>query len=278
MPDLRYLTYLRNLDTIVIPEEFTYWVHNTLYGRNEKRFDKMWEALPTNFFTVRREMSFVERDDRVRAAFDYGGVEKAANSYAVNKRGKNFQIRVLMPKMNLTPKQMQDLGITEEEKRVNNLEYRGLGDNRHPKLKKDEKIYIFASSEIDEISGQKIDILYGIREQDLERYAKLVHKSLEQQSLSSFTLPKQTLDYKWGDGDEKRSAAKAGFKKAVASTYTLKKGNMLRYMRKAVKDLNGEITAEMMSDFENEYYKEQQALQSSTSSQKTKTESQNIDK
>ena len=265
MPDLRYLEYLRKLDRIVIPEEFTYWVHNTLYGINESRFDRMWETLPTNYFVVRREMSFVERDDRVKEAFDYGGVEKASNSYTVNKKGKNFQIRVIMPKRSLTPKKRQELGISDEENNLNELEYRGLGDFRHPKLKNTEKIYIFGSSETDEISGQKIDILYGIREQDIERYAKLVQRSLtelkEKPNSGMFTLPSQTLDYKYGDGEEKRSAAKAGYQNAVKATYSLKKGNMSRYMRKPLKGLDGYINAEMMSDFENEYYHEQSELQ-----------------
>ena len=37
MPDLKYLEYLRKLDRIIIPEEFTYFVHNTQFGKNEKK-------------------------------------------------------------------------------------------------------------------------------------------------------------------------------------------------------------------------------------------------
>ena len=59
MPDLKYLEYLRKLDRIIIPEEFTYFVHNTQFGKNEKKTDRMWEKIPTDSFTINKEMSFV---------------------------------------------------------------------------------------------------------------------------------------------------------------------------------------------------------------------------
>lgn len=220
MADMRFLEYLRLLDKVVIPEEFTYFVHNTLQGKNKESYDRMWEEMPTDSFTVKREMSFVERDSRVREALDYGGVIRAANSYRVSPNGRAFQIRVLMPKQRLTKEQEEELKITPEEKKLLDMEYRGLGDNRHPKLKNGEKVYIFASSKQDEISGQNIDILYGIREQDIERYARAVHKTLKREDLNRYTMPDRTASFKFG-GD--RGVAEEEYLNSVKNAYILDK-------------------------------------------------------
>lgn len=254
MADLRYLEYLRKLNKIVIPKEFTYFVHNTLYGKNEKPYDKMWEELPTDSFTVNRDMSFVERDDRVKEAFDYGGVTKAANSYSVNSRGKNFQIRLLMPKRFLSKEQLDELDITPEEQKLLRMEYNGLGDQRHPKIKRNEKKYIFASSQKDEISGENIDILYGIREQDIERYAKLVHKALKNEQTQDFKMTDETLNYTIGDN---REEALSDYYDSTKLDYTLDNDGLGRYTKQALIDSNGNPSLTIPSKFEQEFLKEQ---------------------
>lgn len=259
MPDLKYLEYLRKLDRIIIPEEFTYFVHNTQFGKNEKKSDRMWEKIPTDSFTINKEMSFVERDARVREAFDYGGVKSASTFYRVNPRGKNFQIRILIPKQHLSKEKQAELGITPEEQELLDKEYRGLGDNRHPKLKNGEKIYIFASSTVDEISGKKIDILYGIREQDIERYAKLVHKLLKDPHLPYFYLSDQTKHYKFGDSEESRDAALLDFSQKTSKPYALTRDRSLaRYKEQIIVGLDGKIQGTALSQFETEYLNEQE--------------------
>lgn len=252
MVDLKYLEYLRKLDKIVIPNEFTYFVHNTLFGRKEKEFDKMWEEIPTDSFTVKREMSFVDRDARVMEALDYGGLKKASNSYGVNPRGKNFQIRVIMPQKSLTPEQLKALQISPEEKKVLEMEYRGLGDNRHPKLKNGEKIYIFASTTKDEISNKEIDILYGIREQDIERYARIVQRLLQLEQVQPFELSDRTIN-----GVSNREVAKFDYEKAIKAPYMLKRDpDLSRYTRTHIVDANGNVQLIGFSQFEKEFIQE----------------------
>ncbi len=252
MANQSYLEYLKKLDKIVIPNEFTYFVHNTLFGKNEKKFEEMWEKIPIDTFTVKREMSFVERNSRVEEALDYGSLKKAKNSYTVNPRGKNFQIRVIMPKRFLSPEQLDSLEITPEEKELLEQEYRGLGDMRHPKLKNGEKIYIFASSTEDEISNENIDILYGIREQDIERYAKLVQKILQQESVQLFELPDRTKN-----GLVDRETAQSDYFEAIKTPYILKRDpDLSRYTRTQILDQNGNVQLIGFSEFEEEFIKE----------------------
>lgn len=246
------LNYLRKLDKIVIPREFTYWVHNTLYGKDDKR---MWDTLPTDSFVVNREMSFVDRDSRAMEAIDYGGLYKASLSYSRNKLGKNFQIRVIYPKERLSEDQVRELGMTPEEVALNKHEYNGLGDRRHPKLKGGEKVYIFASHTMDEMSRQPIDILYGVREQDIERYAQMVQKTIIRYPLEQFTLTDRTLNYRMGSGIN-RNTAQADYYDSVNSPYFLKRDKDLsRYKSRNVLTKDGKVIMAQPSPFEQEYYK-----------------------
>ena len=97
---LEDLKYLRSLDRIIIPSEFTYWCHSTMYKpasdcvtTSDRR---CWNEIPTDNFTVRGEMSFVTRTQRVDTALDYGN--KPMTTYANTSGSLPFQIRVLQPK------------------------------------------------------------------------------------------------------------------------------------------------------------------------------------
>lgn len=69
------LKYLRNLDRIIIPKEFTYWCHNTMYKPKEdcltESDKRCWNDIPTDSFILKKEMSFVTRVQRVDSALDY---------------------------------------------------------------------------------------------------------------------------------------------------------------------------------------------------------------
>ena len=213
------LQYLRALNTIVIPEEYTYWVHNTTYGKNENPQDKMFEEIPIDHFVVRGRMSFVERNARAIEAVEYGGFNRAAIAYMPNPRGKKIQIRVIMPKQFPTKAQKEKLGLSAKENADLRAEYNGLGDARHPKLKNGEKILIFATSQIDEISRKSIDIFYGVREQDLERYVESVRDLMINTQVKPYILPEKS------NVEDTITA----FRSSVGEAYSLENGGLSRY-------------------------------------------------
>jgi hypothetical protein len=125
------LDYIRNLDKIVIPKEYTYWCHSTMYKpindcltTADKR---CWNDIPTDKFITKKEMSFVTRTQRINSSLDYGN--QPALTYANTSNSLPFQIRVLQPKHKYI------LSLYEDEKiqKRHFFEERGLGDGRHPK-------------------------------------------------------------------------------------------------------------------------------------------------
>lgn len=180
------IEYLKSLDSIVVPSQFTYFNHCTCYQNSkiqtEMKSRGTWTGLPLNNVVLTQEMSFVERNRRIIEALEYGSVERANISYHSTPLSKNFILRVIMPKQNLSLQDKENLGITEEYQEKLRSEYRGFGDGRHPKLGKGEKILIFACSTVDEISKKNIDIFYGVREQDVIMYANKVANELQKQN------------------------------------------------------------------------------------------------
>jgi len=260
MDKRKCLEALRKLDKVVIPESFTYWVHNTAYGIKESKYDRLWDEIPTEDFTVQREMSFVTRDDRVKEALSFGGIHKASNSYAIHKGAKNFQIRVLMPKRNLSTQQIADLQMSPEELSLLAREYNGLGDYRHPKLQGKEHIFIFASHQTDEMSGATIDILYGIREQDIERYTRATHAALQHPTTSYFQLTERTQKYNRNfeaDNYDEYEAAVSDYNIAISKPYCLPKAsNLSRYQKRRIPNPNGGNDILLPSEFENDFFRE----------------------
>ena len=176
------LEYLRSLNTIVMPVQFTYFNHCTSFQAEAIQatqvLKKSWTQIPTEDFVIRREMSFVERTERIEEALDYGRVDEAAICYAMPKGAKPFIIRVIMPKKHLSIDDRRKLDIDEVYYQKLWKEYLGLRGGRHPRLGHGEHIFMFASSTKDEVSGQSVDILYGVREQDIIRYANAVREAL----------------------------------------------------------------------------------------------------
>ena len=235
--------YLSNLDTIIVPSEYTYFVHFAGFDLPEEatknKYNKAWTALPTEGFTVRNEMSFVERRQRISEALDYGGLNRAMTSYSINKSSKPFQIRVIMPRLKLTEEENKKLGLSQEDLLLLSREYHGLGNGRHPKLKDGEIIKIFATSIVDEVTRTQEDIFYGIRQQDLIPYARIVNENLALNGVVTDILPtNKNSYYSWND----------------KKTFSLPKNkNKNRYQgRKVRSQYNGNYQYEY-SEFEREY-------------------------
>lgn len=237
--------YLSNLSSVVVPKEYTYFLHCTAFELPEEaakiKYNRSWTQLPLDNFTIYREMSFVERKDRVYSALQYGGLNNAMTSYAKTPTSKPFQIRVIIPKRNLSDEEKTKLELTKEEYQKLLLAHSG-GDYRHPKLKHGEIIEIFATSFIDEVTQTQEDIFYGIRQQDLIKYVQLVSRELElQENIPSNTIPTNKEEYAtWND-----------------ETFSLPKNqNNYRYKRKYIPDKDGNIQLFQYSDFEQDYINE----------------------
>lgn len=168
------LMYLRKMENIVIPREYTYWCHNTMYKPTQDcvtASDKRcWNEIPVNNFAVKREMSFTTRTQRINTALDYGN--DPALSYANTDNSWPFQIRVLQPKYEHIKTVYED----EQDQRKHYFYERGLGDGRHPKLPGKTEVFIFAFAKKDDVSDGVIDIVYGVCKEDISKVANLVRK------------------------------------------------------------------------------------------------------
>lgn len=175
---------LRKMDSIIIPFSFTYFHHSTSYipARIKERaiqgkYIRSWTTLPQSEFVIKREMSFVERDARIKEVFDYRRSLSEANiMYALEDYSKPFCIRVIIPKLATVRDNL--LPISEEYKKEFEKLYYGYGDGRHPKLKNGEKIILIGSTITDEVSGKMVDIFYGVRECDIDFYFNSVLETI----------------------------------------------------------------------------------------------------
>lgn len=250
------INYLRGLDAIIIPTQYTYFHHSTSYQAEAiqmKEFlKKSWTRMPIDEFTIKREMSFVERTERIREALEYGSRKRANLIYSKPKNSKEFSIRVIMPKLRLSDEDKEKLGITPERFKRLAYEYRGLGDGRHAKLGHGEHIIMFACSQIDEVSEEKADILYGIREQDLIPYAKTVMAALEiKPQYDGCFIPEPVQEDGRSSYDWDRNY------QFERETYAIpKEPNFRRYERKGVLGPSNEVVLYELSEFEKEYMDE----------------------
>lgn len=178
---LEDLKYLRSLDRIIIPSEFTYWCHSTMYKPasdcvtlSDKR---CWNEIPTDNFTIKREMSFVSRTQRLDSALDYGG--RPSTTYANTAGSLPFQIRVLQPKHDF----VKELYEKEEDVRRHYFCERGLGDGRHPKLPGKTDVYVINFATKDDVSDSLIDIVYCVTAEDISIVADLVRKIVNENNI-----------------------------------------------------------------------------------------------
>lgn len=179
------IEFLRKIDSIIIPLNFTYFHHSTSYiptRIKEKliqgKYIRSWTTLPQNEFVIKSEMSFVERDARIKEVFDYKRpLSEASIMYALPDYSKPFCIRVIIPKLSTVMRNL--LPVSEEYKKEFQKLYYGYGDGRHPKLKNGERIILIGSSIVDEISGKMVDIFYGVRECDIDLYFNSVVETIK---------------------------------------------------------------------------------------------------
>ena len=171
------LKFLRSLKKIIIPKEFTYWCHSTMYKPVEdcvsRSDDRCWNEIPTNMFTTKKEMSFVTRMQRVKSALDHGN--KPAVTYANTADSFPFQIRVLQARND----KIKVVYSNPEDAKRHFYWDRGLGDGRHPKLPSKTDVYIISFAQKDDVSNQYIDIVYGVVKEDISLIAKLIREQVK---------------------------------------------------------------------------------------------------
>ena len=197
---LEKIDFLRNMENIIIPYSFTYLNHSTSYIPEELKqraergkYMHNWSTLPVDNFTVEKEMSFVERDQRIKDALEYNKpLSDVSIIYQLKDYSKPFMIRVIIPKLDYV--RSGALGVSEEYKSELMDIYRGYGDMRHPKLASGEKIYIFGNSSTDEVSGKVVDIFYGIREKDVDLYLASVLQTQYNGYTTDLTVNLSTFD------------------------------------------------------------------------------------
>lgn len=174
------LKYLRNCNCIIMPSLYTYWCHSSLYSPYGISNGKFWSSLPTDVVEVKKELSMLSRAQRFKYTIKHKDLKHAPTYYKVNdgQSLKYFQLKVIMPKGQLTDEEKKSLGKDEQYFIDYTKAYNGLGDGRHPKLPNRTKIYLFGYMEKDEMSGKPIDTVWGVRKEDLIDYANAVQKEL----------------------------------------------------------------------------------------------------
>lgn len=249
------LKYLRGLDAIIMPQQFTYFNHCTFYIPEKYRNSynkKTWSEIPKDFFQIDSELSFTERDKRIDDALSQGGTETAPITYSIPLIPHiPFIIRVIMPKLN------SNLHLPKEYQNQLEIIYDGKGDHRHPKLDGGEKIYMFACTTQDEVSGKDIDILYGVREQDIIMYANVVWLSMIQSnSYPTAKMPEVKEEMIFEDyGDFKLDKPKQIYNDDFEfnhHTYSIpKEKTFSRYEELPILDNDNNVQAVMQPTFEN---------------------------
>lgn len=250
------INYLKSLNGIIMPVDFTYFNHCTSYllpPSAQKSTKKIWEDFPKDGFVIYREMSFTERDVRIISALEHGGADKASIRYsAPSQPHLPFIIRVIMPKRH------NNLNLSEANQKELDIIYSGYGDNRHPKLPNGTSIFMFACSNFDEVSGKEVDILYGIRSKDVIMYANKVYEEMQKQDIYPYAqMPEvEEIDVVEKMGNTNIVTTRKAFITDFEfnhHTYTIPKNkNFYRYERHPIVDEDGNIQAIMESDFEAE--------------------------
>lgn len=178
--ELEALSIIKNLKEVIIPQEFTYLNHSSsvMMAEEKERTGnrQSWTYIPIDSFTIKKDMSFITREQRLKyVAEKYGNPLAAPISYTPNRDiSLPFEIKVLFPQRNLTKAERDKLGIDDKGFQKLIWSHDGLGDYRHPKLSNKTEVIIFGSSQIDDITGTDIDVVYGVPKEFLIVYAQRV--------------------------------------------------------------------------------------------------------
>lgn len=159
------LDYLKNQDCVIIPENYTYWVHNTSFNLPEykSKYDKSWEAIPTKEFTVGKDM-------KCEAAYDiimdmvHHKRQKPTSRFIIPARAMPFRIIIVQPRHS----HLKDI-CSKDDLKLRYAEEDGLGEFRQPKVVEGTKFVVFACKNRDTKENEP-DTIYAVREQDLDDY------------------------------------------------------------------------------------------------------------
>ncbi len=160
---------LRGLNFIDLPSEYTYLNLDTYYqSPDEKRKNIDSQAItniPLEHYTFDGLVSFETREQRAKRF-------RSNNSsfYRILPlNSKPISMRIIIPKNTLSTFEKTKLNFNSAYEKELNLIYSGFGDHNEPKLFNTD-VTFFASSCYDEISDTYMDILYGVRNCDIEKY------------------------------------------------------------------------------------------------------------
>ena len=179
------LEYLKKCSKIVVPSKFTYWCHSSQVvtdknASNSPKMTHLWQQIPTNGFTVKKEMSMLAVRDRLQYVAHANSFDAAPISYTTVPGQQGFQIKVMMPKNNLSKEEFEQLGKDQKYVQKLSYEHRGLGDGRHPKLSGNTLVHMFGIMDYDEMSKKPVQTVIGVRDEDLICYANEVQKEIAQ--------------------------------------------------------------------------------------------------
>lgn len=243
------LAYLRKCGKVFIPSKFTYWCHSGQVKTNSDltanpKFDKLWSEIPSDSFIVRGELSLLSKRQRLQYVGQHQSFEAAPTSYATVEGQEGFQIKVVVPKTQLSKQEFAELGKDEAYKRKLAFEDRGLGDGRHPKLSGKTKVLMFGFMNQDEMSGKQIKTVVGVREEDLIAYASEVQSEIREKAKfgiienSEYAMPKSREDiveekelFVMGDNEYKEFAG-IHYKKSENNSQENKSSNFFYDLKK----------------------------------------------
>ncbi len=101
------INFISNIDSYIIPYSFTYFDHFTSFipkeikDRAERgKYMRNWTTLPKGQIIVDKEMSFIERDEKIRRAIkDNKPLSDISVMHQLYDYSKPFMIRVIIPKL-----------------------------------------------------------------------------------------------------------------------------------------------------------------------------------
>lgn len=192
------LDYLKNQDCVIIPENYTYWVHNETFNLPEYkgRYDASWEAIPTKEFTAGKNMKCESAYDIFRDMVHHK--RKKPMSMCITPSGSlPFRIVIVQPRHN----HLADI-CSADDLKLRYYEEDGLGEFRQPKVAEGTKFVVFACKNRDEKENEP-DIIYAVREQDLADYVAELKKVQEKNIKFDKSKEKHGFEINWERGTVK---------------------------------------------------------------------------
>lgn len=89
---------------------------NSDITRNPK-FNKLWSEIPLYSFVVRNELSLLSKRQRLQYVAQEKDFDNAPTSYTEVEGQEGFQIKVMVPRLQLSKQEFIQLGKDEEYKR-----------------------------------------------------------------------------------------------------------------------------------------------------------------